>query len=50
MRLRRRRQLELHAAWLRGPYWEQGQIPDFEKLIPKARYEAVMALRLRHKL
>ncbi|HSK78064.1 MAG TPA: DUF3800 domain-containing protein [Thermoanaerobaculia bacterium] len=42
--------LELHAAWLCRPYWEQDQIPGFADLSRKARYDAVMALRYEHQL
>jgi len=40
---------ELHAAWIRRPYWEQEEIPDFEDLGAEARWQAVEELRKRRK-
>lgn len=39
------RDFELHAAWLRRPYPEQTDVPNFDELGYEARYTAVAALR-----
>lgn len=39
------REFELHAAWIRRPYWEQERIPNFGELGTEARYEAVREIR-----
>lgn len=42
--------LELHAAWIRRPYPEQQQIPDFELLGWQARRDAVLEWREKRQL
>ncbi len=37
--------LELHAAWLIKPYFEQRRVPDFDKLTHTARRDAVLSVR-----